>query len=412
MSPQCTRSAVTPPELPFELIPLILAHANGLRVLHIAACTSRAWRTAAERTRRSWKLLGYLDSRKRQAAPKLRYPCAMLKHAGQPVTTFVVAEEQYLISCAHTEGDPLLFGTRRRSNTPPQLRGSNGPSGLALYTPDSGPQHLFISDAGRDMVYRYAFDSRGPWKWEYEFGGFGTDGGSFVSPGDLCIVEHSLYVAEAHAISIFALPEVTTTFANEPPTYVSKFGSRGSAPGEFLRGIGGLAASPQALDDGASLFACDTGNHRVQVFTAAGTLVRAFGRKGDAPGEFNKPAAIAILLMSGVDRSTLGASRVVVGETVGKRIQVLSAAGAPLQLISTLPAPHWAAPQQRRRDDWRDEAIQAEIGVEREAVKARVACFAYDERGRRVGGIDVPVLHAASASSDAVLHAFAVVSSW
>ena len=44
------------------------------------------------------------------------------------------------------------------------------------------------------------------------------------------------------------------------------------------------------------LYVCDTGNHRIQVHsTRDGTFLRSFGGKGDAPGQFRKPAAIAVL---------------------------------------------------------------------------------------------------------------------
>ena len=402
------RFHVALPELPFELIFHTLAQADGLRVLHIAACTSRVWHRAAERVRRSWKLLYYLDSRKRDArAPKLRYPCAMIELAGR-WPTLVVAEEQHLVSCMRTERDPQLFGTLRHTHVPPRLRGSDGPSGVVLYSPDGGPKHLFVSDAGRDVVCRF---SLAPWKWECEFGGFGTEGGRLISPGDLCIIDHSLYVAEAHSISIFALPETSSGSSSATPTFVSKFGSHGTALGEFRKGIGGLAASPDVLDGGAHLFACDTGNHRVQVFTATGALVCAFGRKGESAGEFNKPAAIA-LVMTGVEQRPHGAARVVVGETVGKRIQVLSAVGVPLQLVLTLPVGLSAGPS---RGSPAPSASHWEIHRdlcegEGEPMRARVGCFAYDARGQIESELHrAPLLYAASASSDAMLHVFGVV---
>ena len=95
--------------------------------------------------------------------------------------------------------------------------------------------------------------------------------------------------------------------------------------------------------------------------------IRSFGRKGSAPGEFRKPAAISAL------GDASGAARVVVGEVAGKRIQVLDAAGAPLQMISTLGG-----------------------------VPARVAAFAVDDEASR----GTSRLYAASASHDAAIHVF------
>lgn len=406
-------STASVPHLPLEIISNICDQANGLRVLHVAACTSRAWHGAADQTRRSWKLLAYVGSRAREAGtPKARYPCAMIQRHDQPVTAFVMAEDQWLITCTHSTHQRGLFSTVRLPHAPPRLRGSDGPSGIVLYTPKSGPQKLFVSDAGRDVVCVFATRGGGPLVFNGEFGGFGSDGGNLISPGDLCIVEHSgqslLYVAEAHAVSVFALPEAMSTSSSPLPTFVCKFGSRGGAPGEFRKGVGGLAASPHDLEGKARLFACDTGNHRVQAFTAHGTLVRTFGRKGEAAGEFNKPAAIAIVMNHHAGRSIHGAARVIVGETVGKRIQVLSAVGAPLQLISTLPAPPAPPPPPQREIHGEREEDSPPPPPQRETIKARVACFAYDEHGDCYTP-GIPLLHAASASSDAVLHTFGVL---
>ena len=86
------------------------------------------------------------------------------------------------------------------------------------------------------------------------------------------------------------------------------------------------------VGSGRGLFVCDERNHRVQVFDAdlsgaeQGQLpALVFGREGTAPGEFRKPTAI-----------TACRGRLVVGEFSGRRLQVLSVLGEPLQLISRL----------------------------------------------------------------------------
>ena len=102
----------------------------------------------------------------------------------------------------------------------------------------------------------------------------------------------------------------------------------------------------------------------------------------------------------------------VVGETVGKRIQVLSAVGVPLQLVLTLPVGLSAGPS---RGSPAPSASHWEIHRdlcegEGEPMRARVGCFAYDARGQIESELHrAPLLYAASASSDAMLHVFGVV---
>ena len=99
-------------------------------------------------------------------------------------------------------------------------------------------------------------------------------------------------------------------------------------------------------------------NHRVQVFAAEdGAFRRAFDRRGDAPGEFARPVAVA-------------RGRLLVGEFTGKRCQVLSLHGVPLQLLTTLA----------------------------DGVPARLSGFAVDEDGGRV--------FALAAAPAAPLHVF------
>jgi DNA-binding beta-propeller fold protein YncE len=65
-------------------------------------------------------------------------------------------------------------------------------------------------------------------------------------------------------------------------------GRLGAGPGEFAepRGI--------AADARGNLYVADTKNSRIQVFDAAGQLLRQFGTKGGGPGQFNEPCGVAV----------------------------------------------------------------------------------------------------------------------
>ncbi|NLE76857.1 MAG: 6-bladed beta-propeller, partial [Chloroflexi bacterium] len=93
------------------------------------------------------------------------------------------------------------------------------------------------------------------------------------------------------------------------------FGLQGQETGQ-LRDPRGVA-----VGDDSNIYVADTGNHRVQVFDAAGAFLRTWGGEGEAPGQFKEPWSIA------VD----GENNVYVADTWNHRIQKFSAEGNLLQ---------------------------------------------------------------------------------
>lgn len=158
---------------------------------------------------------------------------------------------------------------------------------------------------------------------------------------------------ESHVIAIFSID-------GEKIQKLDDWGTRGSAPGEFLRpsgiaaapddsavyivdsgnhriqrlGIDGLfqvewgelGSGPQQLRDPRGIavtedhvYVADSGNHRIQVFTRDGEHVRGIGLHGFAPGSFRRPLDVA------VD----SAGNIYVADTDNHRVQKLSKSGEP-----------------------------------------------------------------------------------
>jgi len=69
--------------------------------------------------------------------------------------------------------------------------------------------------------------------------------------------------------------------------YVTEFGSKGTAPGQFDRPLG------VAVDSQDRIIVSDFGNNRVQVCDDQGGCT-AFGSLGTAPGRFDTPAGVAV----------------------------------------------------------------------------------------------------------------------
>jgi DNA-binding beta-propeller fold protein YncE len=99
-------------------------------------------------------------------------------------------------------------------------------------------------------------------------------------PSGLAIFGDKLYVADArlHQVVICDLGG----------RFIAKFGRRGNAPGEFN------FPTHLAADASGRLYVTDSMNCRVQVFSASGEFQRVIGGAGDGPGNFSRPKGIAV----------------------------------------------------------------------------------------------------------------------
>ena len=96
------------------------------------------------------------------------------------------------------------------------------------------------------------------------------------SKGDLVVVEANFPRVSVH------------TLRGPRPKRLKKFGSLGSAPGQFNDPDG------ITVDGSDNILVVDSGNHRVQKFTAEGEFITTVGTKGDGPLQFNYPTNIRI----------------------------------------------------------------------------------------------------------------------
>jgi DNA-binding beta-propeller fold protein YncE len=99
-------------------------------------------------------------------------------------------------------------------------------------------------------------------------------------PSGLAISGDKLYVADSQRHQV-----VICTLRGE---FISKFGRRGSAPGEFNY------PTHLAVDGRGRLLVTDSMNCRIQVFTPAGEFQRIIGGPGDGPGSFSRPKGVAV----------------------------------------------------------------------------------------------------------------------
>ena len=103
---------------------------------------------------------------------------------------------------------------------------------------------------------------------------------NITRPSGLAISGDRLLVADVggHCIAVFDLHG----------KFLSRFGVRGTGPGQFN------FPTHVAADSHGSIYVTDSVNNRVQVFDSKGNYVRQIGGPGDGPGAFSRPKGVAI----------------------------------------------------------------------------------------------------------------------
>jgi len=188
--------------------------------------------------------------------------------------------------------------------------------------------HLFVSDSGHH-VHRLSLAQPEVGAASIGAHSAGRKDSQFNFPTGLCVCGDTLYVCDYfnHRVAVLGTDLV----------WRYSFGREGWLEGQFRYPVG-IAAH------GGEVFVADD-THRVQVFSLGADsrpalprrptawqaahlgdrmqFRRAIGGQGDAPGRFKEPRGLAIV------RGLL-----VVSEAQGRRVQVLTLEGVPLQVLS------------------------------------------------------------------------------
>lgn len=139
--------------------------------------------------------------------------------------------------------------------------------------------NLLVIDSVASRVHRFTPEG----KWLGEIGlGPGNGEGQFQSPRDARVHNSGeIFVSDVGNYRI-------QVFTHEGK-FLRSFGSKGSGPGQVLRGHG-LEFSP----DFSRLYLVDVDNNRVSVFHPAGRFLFHFGKKGWKTGEFRDAHGLGI----------------------------------------------------------------------------------------------------------------------
>ena len=191
-------------------------------------------------------------------------------------TAWVIASDEDVLVRVHlTTGATLI-----------ELSSKGFVSGLANDLALAGDALLVLSAGGIGRTC-IAVLSAETGEMRFSFGEFGSDDAQLRAPESLTVHDGLVYVADTcnHRIQVYQLSD-----------------------GRHIRSIGRTGQAPVWDEAPYDLYASVDGDERV----------------GSAPGEFNEPAGVAI-----------GHGRLYVSERTGRRIQVLTLEGEPLNVVAS-----------------------------------------------------------------------------
>lgn len=150
----------------------------------------------------------------------------------------------------------------------------------------------FVTDVAQDSQGNYyvgeycgfdriqKFDPQGTYL--SQFGSSGTAPGQFLRPQSFVIDDQDrMWVADSgnHRVQVFDL-------TSDPPKLLDYWGEFGSNSGKLNRPFG------IELDEAGNVYLAEYGNHRVSKFSSDGTWLGEFGHHGQQPGQFSEPWAV------------------------------------------------------------------------------------------------------------------------
>jgi glucose/arabinose dehydrogenase/sugar lactone lactonase YvrE len=202
------------------------------------------------------------------------------------------------------------FGPRTTWGSYGQGRDSrfNAPEGIAV----DQQGNVYVVDTGNDRIQKFSANG----SFIGELGRHGVRNGTFKNPEGIALDQQgNIYVVDTgnNRIQKFSGNFSGNFSANSPNgTYLAQWGKHGVEPDSRFNAPEGIA-----VDRRGNIYVVDTGNNRIQKFSANGTFLGKFGSFGTNDTSFDAPEGIA------VDQQ----GNVYVVDTGNNRIQKFSANG-------------------------------------------------------------------------------------
>lgn len=149
-----------------------------------------------------------------------------------------------------------------------------------------------------------------------QWGLHGTNAGQLAFPRGVAVNSRGeMFLTE------YGQTERIQRFSWRGTNFVTGWGTAGDKPGEFDR-VEGLGIGPDDL-----VYCADSCNHRIQVFTADGKLVRVFGKPGTGVGELSYPYDVRVDKTGNVFVCEFGNSRIQVFDKNGVSVEIIGGVG-------------------------------------------------------------------------------------
>lgn len=227
------------------------------------------------------------------------------------------------------------------------------PAGIAV---DPSSRNMVVADSQNNRIQIFS-PSDTTWAFSSTFGSAGSGTGQFKLPYNVAIdpVSHNILVADSGNNRI---QEFTAA-----GSYLSQFGSKGSGTGQFENPLG-VAVDPATRN----ILVGDGGNSRVQVFDQSGNHLFTFGSYGAGDGQFGgsppgDPANFNSPMGVAVDPTS---HNIVVTDGANSRVEIFSPSG---QFLSAFGS-RGAAPGQ----------FATPVGVAVDAVSCNTVVVDYGNR--------------------------------
>lgn len=150
-----------------------------------------------------------------------------------------------------------------------------------------------------------------------QWGQSGTNAGQLSLPRAVAEDAHGrIFVSE------YGLTERVQCFSKDGAQLLSVLGKPGSDEGEFNR-VEGLG-----LDAAGNLYAADSCNHRIQVFSAEGKWLRSYGKPGTGAGELSYPYDVRVDASGLQFVCEFGNSRIQVFDAQDKSVEIIGGPGS------------------------------------------------------------------------------------
>ena len=172
---------------------------------------------------------------------------------------------------------------------------------------------IIVLEPHYSRVNHFTPDARLAQQW----GHHGTNTGELAFPRSVAVnsLGHIL-------VSEYGITERVQCFTPDGKKALLAFGGDGDGPGQFNR-VEGLD-----VDRANRIYAADSCNHRVQIFSPEGKFLATYGRPGTAPGEMSYPYDVRVDAAGNQFVCEFGNSRIQIFDAQNRLIEVIGGPGA------------------------------------------------------------------------------------